>query len=145
MFNYSYHKKRTELLNQEKKIYKFSSKEIKKAREANKPLIEIQGIEHLEMDQIEMIREEIRTLETRYYRMKTLEKSLPFPKYDEEEKWDRCRRTSEERVLSDIGITSVRTAIRKEWKEKYEPFFTLMMLGIGLIGALIGLVAVINK
>jgi flagellar motor component MotA len=47
--------------------------------------------------------------------------------------------------LDEEALTSLRSAVRKEQKERSENFRTWTALAVGIIGALIGLVAALKK
>ncbi|HEY1802111.1 MAG TPA: hypothetical protein VGG46_14365 [Terriglobales bacterium] len=81
---------------------------------------------------------------------------LPTPEYRDEEKWisrDQLNTPTEHwRVLTPEAMTELRTAIRKEKRERRETFESwIKILGgiiaalTGLVGAAIGLIAVLHK
>ncbi|MGC5779496.1 hypothetical protein [Methylobacterium sp. NFXW15] len=69
---------------------------------------------------------------------------IPFPEYDDETSW---QDNGDQRMptLSPKGVLEVRSAIRKERKEAWEFWAGRLTTATGLIGALIGLVAVFKK
>jgi hypothetical protein len=71
--------------------------------------------------------------------------SLPIPPITkEDERWEQSG-FSGRHVLTNRGITELRSLIRQEKREKYELIFRWSPILIGLIGAIIGLISVLRK
>lgn len=89
--------------------------------------------------------EKIKRLKTQYLISIADKLSLPTPPITEkEERWEESG-FSGRHVLTNKGITELRSLIRQEKRERYELMFRWVSILIGLIGAIIGLVAVLNK
>jgi hypothetical protein len=67
--------------------------------------------------------------------------NVPIPDFDDGEKWDGKRKD----FLSDIGRREVGKAVRKELKERIDVLIPIITAITGLIGVVIGLIAVIKK
>jgi hypothetical protein len=77
---------------------------------------------------------------------------LPIPSREDDTRWEETHDNTNTRFLSPLGMTELRTAIRKERAERRAVIeWWLKTLGgavgilTGLIGALIGLISVIRK
>jgi hypothetical protein len=88
------------------------------------------------------IHEQIAILETNYWLGQALRYLLPTPGHEAyiPSKLDKRFLYFDEKTL-----TSLRSEVRREQKERFENFRTWATLAIGIIGALIGLVAVLKK
>ena len=67
---------------------------------------------------------------------------LPTPSHSDQDKWEESGLGE---FLSSAGISEVRSAIRREKRERRESWGWWITLVIGLLGTLIGLVAVIKS
>ena len=124
------------------KALEFYSDKIKKVRQETKSHDEIQEILHTEMFEVGIIQEEIDMLITSHLRAKANHLLVPIPECDDENMWTECNKISRQKVLTTRGINSLKSAIRKEKKERLELPITLAMLLIGIIGAITGLIAI---
>lgn len=70
---------------------------------------------------------------------------LPRPEYKEKDKWIESKVNPNSYRLSPIAILELRSAVRKEQKERYERIFMWLAALTGIIGAISGLVAVIGS
>ena len=69
---------------------------------------------------------------------------LPTPERSDEQMWDKDSEYIGGGVLSPKGMTELRSAIRKERRERREICERWVVILIGLIGALTGLIAVLK-
>lgn len=94
-----------------------------------------------------VINAEIYKLETAYLLRRAAREKVPIPDGENEEAWHEALGGGY--FLSDTAYANLRAAIRKERNEKWEFRFKVMSFvatsGIGLIGALIGLVSALKK
>jgi hypothetical protein len=97
---------------------------------------------------LKMISDEIDNLLSRYLISKASRRFLPIPSLSEKEgKWERSQFTGKYQ-LTDEGMRELRGMIRKDTKERMEILsYWSQWVGllIGIIGAITGLVAVINR
>jgi CRISPR/Cas system CSM-associated protein Csm4 (group 5 of RAMP superfamily) len=88
------------------------------------------------------INEQIAILESDYWLEQAERYLLPTPK---DEAYIHSKRYKRRSYFDEETLASLRSAVRKEQKERSENFRTWVTLLIGIIGALIGLVAVLKK
>ena len=69
---------------------------------------------------------------------------LPLPKQNDQN-WKRGTMISPGNILTEDGIMELRSAIRRDQKERRDAYVSVTTLVIGLIGATTGLLAVILK
>ena len=119
-------------------------RKIKKAREQKKSHEEIESLERDEIFELVMIKEEISILITGYLIKKANKWFVPIPGYNEEKMWEKCNAISDQKVLTTMGINTVKQAIRNELKGRIELFIMVAAALTGIIGALTGLIAVIK-
>jgi len=115
------------------------------ARSEKKSIEDIQGLEHEAYFEESMIDEEISLLVTRYLTSKARRQFIPIPPINNEEMWEKCSKISLSYVLTDAGISNVRSLLGKEAKEKRDSIVTFIAAITGLIGTVTGLIAIINK
>lgn len=70
---------------------------------------------------------------------------VPIPSRETDEMWEQCDTISNRYVLTDKGISQLRSSLRKEFKAQVELIVTVLAVLTGIIGAITGLVAVIMK
>jgi hypothetical protein len=88
------------------------------------------------------IDEHIAVLESDYWLEQAQRYLLPMPN---EEAFIRSKVDKRFTYLDGDALNSLRSVVRKEQKERSENFRTWATLALGIIGALIGLVAVLKK
>jgi len=89
----------------------------------------------------ESIDESIRIFVTNYLLMQADRLFLPTPPYEDEKMWTQVD-SGERRVLTALGISSVRTAMRAELAQRREFFLKVLAALTGVIGAATGLLAI---
>jgi len=95
---------------------------------------------------LQNIEEEISFLKSRYLCDKANIMSLPIPVIDGKNgSWQRSQFRENSWFLTNKGITEVRKSIRDEKKENLELVGRWASIFIGVIGSIIGLMAVIRK
>lgn len=124
--------------------------DIKKAKAEKKNREEIEGIEHNAWFEASLLEDEIKVLQTRHLLSQAYRRSIMVPQHNEEN-WDRTRDTGDPFLLPH-AFAELRSALRKERKERLEQVqMTAAIVGgivgalTGVIGALIGLVTVLSK
>lgn len=125
------------------KPYKKQYDEAKKEKDEEKKE-EIASLAIYELGEID---DEILFLEQRYLRSIATKYLIQLPPVIEEEKgglWERSQYNGNYRLTNE-GIRQLRSEIRKERKERTDLLTRWISILIGLIGAITGLVAVINK
>jgi len=132
-----------------RKLHRLRSKTVgtykrlqEKARKEKKPREDIQSLISEEMFEVDMIDDEIETLESRYLIESARQLVLPIPAFDKDsDTWDESKITRRFR-LSKKAMVEIRSLVRKERKERREGMMLWLAALIGLIGALSGLLAV---
>lgn len=94
------------------------------------------GAEHSE------IQREIDMLTTSYLAETARKYMLPTPEYGNKEMWEE---QPYPRSLTKRGVAELRSAIRKERKERRESFLPWICALVGLVGAVTGLLSVILR
>lgn len=141
---WKYRAKLAKLFRQKEKLRSAYDEKIRQAEKDGKPS---DDIEVLKLDSYHgsiMIDEEIAILATDNLIRKVRRHFVPIPSRKTDGMWEQCI-ASNRYVLTDQGISKLRSALRKELNERYEIILKFSALLIGIIGALTGLVAVILK
>ncbi|MGY2905244.1 hypothetical protein [Bradyrhizobium sp. URHC0002] len=89
-----------------------------------------------------LIAEQIAILESNYWLDQAQRYLLPMPN---DEAYIPAKQDRRFHYIDQETLTSLRSAVRKEQKERSENFRTWATLVLGIIGALIGLVAMLKK
>lgn len=130
---------------QEEHLRAFCKAEISKARSEGKSRSEIGGLEAQEHAEVTMLEEEIAIVVTEHWLRKAHRRFVPTPELKDGDMWIQCSRTSNEYVLTNRGISQLRTSLRRELKERVEVVVMAAAIVTGLLGALTGLVAVVLR
>ncbi|MEW6536947.1 MAG: hypothetical protein AB1454_15155 [Candidatus Auribacterota bacterium] len=140
-----YRAKLANLFRRKKSLRAAFAEDIRKARKEGKSTEDIQSLEHQSYFEESMIDEEIAILATDYLLEKARRQFVPIPSHDTNGMWKQCNTISNRYVLTNQGISQLRSSLRKNRKEQVE--FVVMVLAAltGIIGAVTGLVAVILK
>jgi hypothetical protein len=113
-----YRRKLAKLRQQEFQIGEIFQKELRANRAQNRPRDELNGIMSEEYSELKPIREEIDILITSYLRAESEKHLIPFPNFKSTNMWEECSVISNQKVLSDLGIATVRSALRNELRER---------------------------
>jgi len=132
----SYRYQLARLHRQRKRIERGWAKARAKAKSESKDQEELRDIAFLAQHEIEELEEDIRLLETRYLTALAERHLLPIPQREEAEVTGRY-------MFSRETIKQLRSLIRAEQKERSELARSWLAGVTGLIGVLIGLLAVI--
>lgn len=119
-------------------------KKVTEARREKKDRDEIEAIVSDRQFESQLIQDDIAQLATQYLYRTAYKYLLPKPGLDEEGMWEESRITGL-RLLTDKGISELRSAIRKERKERSEHFWMWLAGLTGLVGALTGFLALLGK
>lgn len=140
-----YRAKLDKLFRQKEAVRSAFEQDIRKAQMQRQPREDMQSLKYQAYFEEAMLDEEISILATGYLIHKARRRLLPIPPYETEGMWEQCDKISSCSVLTNNGISELRSSLRKDRKERVE--LVVMILGIftGVIGAVTGLVAVITK
>ncbi len=123
--------------------YKDFKKAKKKAQTQNMSNEDIQELTHTHSTEYELIKDEIMELNTQYIVSQSQKLILPLPDYQDDTIWDISKITGM-RNLTNKGVAHLRSAIRKEQQERREGVLLWTAAITGIIGAIIGLIAIIK-
>jgi hypothetical protein len=86
--------------------------------------------------------DDVRAAHSRFLVAKASEMILPIPKFDDKTMWkdDPMGRTT----LTELGINTLRSAVRAERKARLEMFLMWVPGVVGILGTLIGLAAILS-
>ena len=138
-----YRLKLRSLTKHQQKVDDENNKNLIDARRQKKKADDIEGLEHQIGFDYVVTQEEIDILITKYLWNRANKLFVPMPDYNDENMWDRCNTISNEKVLSTLGINTIKKNIRAELNERSELGFKYLGFLIAVIGALTGLFAVI--
>ena len=140
-----YRAKLAQLFRQKKTMRASYAEDIRKARKEGKSGDDIRSIESGSQFEETMINEEVAILATDNLIEKARRRLIPIPSHDTDGMWEKCCVMDDRYVLSNQGISQLRSSLRKEQKERVELVVQFLAPLIGIIGAVTGLVAVIMK
>ena len=140
-----YRSKLAKLFSQKESIRNSYADDIRKAQKEGKPRDDIQSIEATSYFEETMVDEEISALATDYLIGKATRRFVPIPSHETDGMWDKCNAISNRYVLTKLGISELRSSLRKEQKEQVELVVMILAILTGIIGAVTGLMAVIMK
>lgn len=146
MFEYlKYRAKLAKLFRQKEAKRSAFAADIRKAHKEGEPRKNIQSLEGQSYYEEKMIDEEISILATDQLLHKARRRFVTIPSHSTEGMWEQCEIISTRYVLTNEGISELRSALRKEQKEQVEVVILIFATLTGVIGAVTGLVAVIMK
>jgi hypothetical protein len=96
-------------------------------------------------NELKPIWEEINIVVTSFLRVAAKKKFIPFPDFESPNMWEECSAISNQKVLSNLGIATVISALRNERREKIKLVLMVLAGVTGIVGALIGLLAGIKR
>jgi hypothetical protein len=92
-----------------------------------------------------MLNEEMSIMVTDFLVNKANYLFLPIPSRNDDNLWTQCNKISDQYVLTNKGISELRSIIRSNSKEKNEVYVSFLVALTGIIGALTGLVAILTR
>ncbi|MHA7882763.1 hypothetical protein [Nitratireductor rhodophyticola] len=117
--------------------------EFANARAAENRVERIRQVEEDKRWEMELVRDEISVLVTRYLIARADKMFLPHPQYGQgKDFWANSRQLGTQ-YLTPKGITEIRNTIRTERADASSYWVTLLSAATGLVGALTGLVAIL--
>lgn len=142
---YRYRAKLAKLFRQKESLRSAFTSDIRKAQKGCKSRKDIQSLEHQSCFEESIIDEEIAILATDNLIRKAKRRFMPIPSHDTDGMWVQCNTISNRYVLTNQGISQLRSSLHKERKEHAELVVMVLAVLTGIIGAITGLVAVIIK
>lgn len=133
------------LLKQKEKIRFAYAKEISTAHKEGKKPDDIRALEASAWFEEQMLNEEISLLVTAHWISKATKHFITIPSRATEGMWEQCDKISERFVLTNAGISALRSALRAEIKERRDLVLPYILALTGIIGTLTGLVAILRK
>lgn len=92
-----------------------------------------------------ILEEEISMTVTNHWKKKAQRRFVPIPSLEDEDMWEKCEKASYEYVLTNRGISVLRSGLRTERKEQVELWLTVMAATTGVLGAITGFAAVVLR
>ncbi len=138
-------RKLSRLFDKKEKIRLSYKDDIQKARKERKPKEDIQLLEHDAWFEQRLIDEEISILTTDRLTRRAQRHFVPIPSIKEDGMWTKCEFAENRYILTSSGISKVRSLLRSEHKEGLELVLKILAALTGIVGAIIGLVAVLLK
>jgi hypothetical protein len=142
--DFKYHVKLNRLFRKKYLIRTSYDIEIRKALK-DKQLDEVAEIRDSRRFEDDMIDEEIAVIATNNLIRKARRRFVPLPLHDDQGMWQECEIVNDQYVLTDKGVSHLRSLLRAEHKEQIESFVIVVTCMTGFIGVVTGLIAVIMK
>lgn len=133
------------LSKRKRKIRDSFGKDLISARAADKSMNDLRSLESEAWFEEGMVDEEIALLITDFLIAKADKHFIATPSRKEEEMWEQCNKISERFVLTNVGISAIRSSIRAEAKERRYFILPVIAALTGVIGTITGLIAVLKK
>jgi hypothetical protein len=130
-----------QLERERRQLEKINAAKLKAARERKASAEEIHLLQDDGASDYFHFQDEIRKLHSRYLFTQASRLLLPRPSMSDDTMWEREGPNSF--YLTELGINHLRAAIRAERKARVELFLMLMSGVVGILGALIGLAAIL--
>lgn len=143
--HFKYRAKLTNLFRQKETVRNAFAEDIRMAQKEHKAKEDIQSLEYQSYFEECMLDEEISILATDNLIRKARRRFIPIPPHETEGMWGRCEKISNRYVLTNKGISELRSSLRKDRKEQVELYVMIIAILTGVVGAITGLVAVIMK
>lgn len=140
-----YRWKLRKLLRLQEKTQNSYKKNIKKAHKENKSHDDIEEIRSMAYSEYLMLKEEIDEYVTNYLTSVASKLMIPKPDLKDDSMWYNDQYTSRRKLLTENGISLIRSNIRNEKKESINLFLPIIAAITGMIGAITGLLAIILK
>jgi hypothetical protein len=115
---------------------------VKEAKERGAKRDELYEIDQFAANDWWQHQDDVRAAHSRFLVAKASEMILPIPKFDDKTMWkdDQMGRTT----LTELGINTLRSAVRAERKARLEMFLMWVPGVVGILGTLIGLAAILT-
>lgn len=107
------------------------------------PQDEIDSLESAARFEENMANEEISILITNRLVAKAGRRFIPIPPHNDDNMWDKCEIIGTQHVLTNMGISHLRSLLRNDVKENTELLVIIISTLTGIIGTITGLLAVI--
>jgi len=135
----------TKLFKNKERIRVEYTNDIRRAKKEGKSKDSVEAMKHQLYFEIQVIDEEISILVTNYLIRKANRRFIPIPSHDEFGIWEQCDNISNRYVLTNLGISNLRSSIRIEQKEQNEMILTILAALTGIIGAATGFVSILVR
>ena len=144
MFDWLHYRYQLTLLQRKKRqTQRYFAKALNKARKEQKSVDDLQGLGAEETHELDFIDDDIHHLISNYVRSEAEKHFVPVPRFNlVDGKWERSEVSDRYRLTQEC-IKELRSAIRAERKESSELARSWLTGLTGLIGVLIGLLAII--
>lgn len=143
--HFKYRLKLAVLYRQSARLSAAYADDIRKAKNDGKTRQDIHSIESDSRFEADMLDEEIAILATDNLIEEARRRFIPIPPIDSNGMWEQCNKMSNRHVLTNQGISHIRSLLRTERKEHTELAMMVATVVTGIIGTITGLVAVIIK
>lgn len=143
--HFKYRVKLAMLYRQRARLSAAYADDIRKAKKDDKPQEDIYSIERDSEFETDMIDEEIVILATDNLVEEARRRFIPIPPIGSNGMWEQCNKMSNRHVLTNQGISHIRSLLRTERKEQVELAVMVATVLTGIIGTITGLIAVIMK
>jgi hypothetical protein len=140
-----YRIKLAKLRRQESRPSKIYQEAFKLYRIQKKSREDIERLDSERYSELKPIWEEIDFLVTSYLMAESKKHFIPFPDFESKNMWEECSFIGNVKVLSNLGIATVRSSLRNELREKIKLILQVLAGITGIVGALIGLFSIIKK
>ena len=135
----------TRLFRQKERIRKLYANDIRKAQTNGNTSDDVHSIEESARFENQAIDEEIAIVATDNLIRKARREFVPIPPHTEDGMWVQCSVNSQRYILTDRGISTLRSSLISDQKKRAEIAVMVITALTGIIGVLTGLVAVILK
>lgn len=115
------------------------------AKKTNESRLTIEELEHNAWSEEKFTTEEVSILLTKHLTTKASRYSLPVPSRDEVDMWQQCSHASNQYVLTNAGITGVRSIVRNHEKSKRDTVLVYIAAFTGILGTATGLLSIIKQ
>jgi hypothetical protein len=141
---FKYRAKLIKLFCQKETVRSAFAEDIRKAQKEHRTK-DVESLEYESFFEESLLDEEISILATDNLIRKARRHFVPIPTNEVDGMWEQCSKISTRYVLTNKGISELRSSLRKERKEKVELVVIILATLTGVVGAVTGLVAVIMK
>lgn len=133
------------LYRQRGRIYSAYVADIRAAKGKKSPQDDIDALESEARFEDDMANEEISIHITNRLVAIAGRRFIPIPPYDDDKMWNKCEIIGSQHILTNMGISHLRSLLRNDAKENAELLVMIVSALTGIIGTCTGLLAVIFK